>query len=170
MQAVSAFARSDLHGCAAYMARINDLLSPLLRVYYTRLHDSPSSSSSFGTVAMSAWLSHVQGFFAWGAGPTPDEQYDGLSGNQAMLFIALDAFLGIEPYLTEESANRNVPLKQRIFAQKLEAASFRREVEDGDLVHTEAGMRIVREFGETVKRLRVSFWRRRVTCPPVNHG
>ena len=148
-----AHGQSDLLTCLLHLTRINKHLPPVLKAYYDRLHDS--------RIARSAWLSHVQGFFAWGAGEVDPNtgkfvQYDGLSGNQALLFIALDAFLGFPAYLPVEIALRNIPRRQRHFAEALARHSFRTNVERrryGGGVEAA----IAKEFAIMVKRLRVSF-------------
>lgn len=150
--ATVAYANSDLLTCLLHMTRINKHLPPVLKAYYDRLHDAK--------IARSAWLSHVQGFFAWGAGEIDPAtgrfiQYDGLSGNQALLFIALDSFLGLDSYLPPEIAHRNIPRRQREFAAALSRHSFRADVERrryGGGVEAA----ITKEFSIIVKRLRVS--------------
>ncbi|KAL2130880.1 hypothetical protein VTI74DRAFT_5834 [Chaetomium olivicolor] len=148
INAMLSYARKDLQSCLAHTRRITAHLRPLLNAYYDRVHDS--------RIARSAWLSHVQGFYAWGAGHESEDdtgewvKFDGLSGNQVLLFQALDAFLGIEPYLSEENRRRNVPRRQREFASAVERHSFRhslgREGVEGE---------IRGEIGEIVRRLRV---------------
>ncbi|KAI0019189.1 hypothetical protein F4780DRAFT_793684 [Xylariomycetidae sp. FL0641] len=93
--ATVAFAREEKSACLFHMTRITSQLRPLLSSYYDRLHHEK--------IALSVWLSHVQGFFAWGVGhlgvtSQEWEKFDGLSGNQVLLFQALDAFLGLEPW------------------------------------------------------------------------
>jgi hypothetical protein len=110
-------------------------------------------------VARSVWLSRIQGFYAWGIGHydegTQDwDKFDGLSGNQVLLFHALDAFLGIEQYLSPRDQERNVPKRQREFCHALRRHSFRAILietpHDADVVE------ILRNFDEILKRLRVS--------------
>lgn len=150
VRAVIAFASGDKATCAAHMSRITNQLRPLLSSYYDRVHDP--------VIAHSAWLSHVQGFFAWGAGYHDEAagefvMFDGLSGNQVLLFQALDAFLGLEAYLPEETKLRNVPAKQRELTRVLEKHSFRAKLDvEKD---SEDGI-IAKEFDAIVKSLRVS--------------
>ncbi|KAI2623080.1 hypothetical protein GGR54DRAFT_35877 [Hypoxylon sp. NC1633] len=133
------------------MARINAQLRPLLSSYYDYLHD--------GKIAHSVWLSHVQGFYAWGIGHVDETskewvKFDGLSGNQVLLFQALDAFLGLEPYLSLRDQERNVPARQRALCGVFKKHSFRKMVSGATGDETDA--KIEEEFGEIVKRLRVS--------------
>ncbi|KAK7712259.1 hypothetical protein SLS63_012436 [Diaporthe eres] len=83
-------------------------LRHLLLVFYENLHEQKISKS--------VWLSYIQGFQGWGVGRLIDGEfvkYDGLSGNHVLVFQALDAFLGIEQYLTEENMLRYIPRNQR---------------------------------------------------------
>ena len=131
------------------MTRINHQLRPLFGSYYSRVHDD--------VIALSAWLSHVQGFFAWGAGYMKEDgtwvKFDGLSGNQSLLFQALDAFLGIEPYLSEEDMERNVPSRQRKLCEVIRKHSFRAQIVEQQQDETDA--KILMAFDEILKRLRV---------------
>lgn len=147
VRAIIAFARGDRASCLAHVRAVTAQLRPALSSYYDRVHDAK--------IARSVWLSRVQGFFAWGAGyenPTSGdlEKFDGLSGNQVLLFMVLDAFLGLEPYLPPELLDRNVPKLQRDFCAAVRRHSFRnmlgKEGVDG---------RIRNELSEIVKRLRV---------------
>jgi hypothetical protein len=152
IRAVSSFAHGDKAACAAHMSRITNQLRPLLSSYYDRVHDP--------VIAHSVWLSHVQGFFAWGAGYHDEAagkfvMFDGLSGNQVLLFQALDAFLGLEAYLPEETKLRNVPAKQRELARALERNSFRAKLDVGN---DREDALITKEFNAIVKRLRVSLF------------
>src|SRR6185369_9816882 len=105
-------------------------LRPVLGAYYDRVHDK--------TIARNVWLSHVQGFFAWGMGKEDAAtgewiKFDGLSGNQVMLFQAVDAFLGLGLYLSEETRHGNVPRLQREFCDAISRASFRRVLGDSEI-------------------------------------
>ncbi|KAK3897548.1 hypothetical protein C8A05DRAFT_38900 [Staphylotrichum tortipilum] len=147
VHALLAHARADLPGCLAHARRVTALLRPLLSSYYDRVHDAQ--------IARDVWLSRVQGFYGWGAGYEVEGEagwvkFDGLSGNQVLLFMVLDAFLGLEPYLDEENQRRNVPERQRRFCRAVERHSFRRRLGTEGV----EGM-VARELGEVVKRLRL---------------
>ncbi|KAK9416725.1 putative indoleamine 2,3-dioxygenase [Seiridium unicorne] len=148
--ATVAFARNDKDECVKCLGTITQQLRPLLNSYYNRLHN--------GKIALNVWLSHVQGFFAWGAGSIDDatgefDKYDGLSGNQVLLFQALDAFLGIQPYLSQRDKERNVPARQRALWEVFEKHSFRAKLSED--TNDEVEVRIVNEFTEILKRLRM---------------
>ncbi|KAK3988821.1 hypothetical protein QBC44DRAFT_96995 [Cladorrhinum sp. PSN332] len=149
VRSIISFARDEKLACLGYVKEITAQLRPLLSAYYDRVHDSK--------IRRDVWLSHVQGFYAWGmTGEERDVEsqekirFDGLSGNQVLLFQALDAFLGLEPYLTREVQDRNVPGLQRGFCDSLGRHCFRGKLKDEGV-----DGEISREMGEVVKRLRV---------------
>ncbi|KAK4444714.1 hypothetical protein QBC34DRAFT_474141 [Podospora aff. communis PSN243] len=148
IKAILAYNRGEMESCLVHTRQISEGLRPVLAEYYDRVHDK--------TIARSAWLSRVQGFYAWGMGFQDERtgewvKYDGLSGNQVMLFQAVDAFLGLEVYLGEEARLGNVPRLQREFCEAVGRASFRAGLGEGGGVE---GM-VRGEMGEIVKRLRV---------------
>ena len=57
-------------------------------------------------------------------------KYDGLSGNHVLFFQALDAFLGIDPYLTEENSVRYIPINQRHLSRTLKEHCFRNKLKE----------------------------------------
>lgn len=151
IRAIISYSHDDKAACATYTASIARNLRPLLSSYYDRVHKD--------VIAHSAWLSHVQGFFAWGAGYQDEStgqwiKYDGLSGNQVLLFQALDAFLGLEAYLDIRTQERNVPVRQRQWCRLIETYSFRRDLDMEK--NGEADARIGREMEAILKLLRVS--------------
>ncbi|KAK4641311.1 hypothetical protein QC761_503080 [Podospora bellae-mahoneyi] len=147
VESIVAYARGDKESCLEHVRDIKGQLRPLLSSYYDRVHDAK--------IARSVWLSRVQGFYAWGVGHQNKtsgewEKFDGLSGNQVLLFQALDAFLGLEAYLPRLIQERNVPLLQRRFCKVVKKHAFR-----GQLADEGVDGKIKKEFEDIVKRLRV---------------
>jgi hypothetical protein len=147
IQVTLAFARNDKPACARHMADISKQLQLVLSHYYD------------GKIPLAAWLSRVQGFYAWGAGIVDQafgewEKFDGLSGNQVLLFQLVDTFIGIEPYLSPRDKERNVPELQRAVADVFEKHSFRAQLVEPPKDKYE--IQIIREFDLIVKRLRLS--------------
>ncbi|KAI9164170.1 hypothetical protein HJFPF1_05810 [Paramyrothecium foliicola] len=146
VKAIMSFEQADKTMCVFHMRHITSQLRIVLNSYYDRVHPQK--------IALSAWLSHVQGFYAWGVGHTDEVgghsvRFDGLSGNQALLFQVVDAFCGLEKYLDESTRDRNVPRRQRELCETLEKHCFRRK-----LGVTSVDASIVHEFLEILKRLR----------------
>lgn len=108
VRAVMCFDENDKVSCLNHLENITFRLRHLLRIFYENLTES--------RVSQSVWLSYVQGFQGWGVGRMVNGEfikYDGLSGNHVLFFQALDAFLGLDRYLTDENMIRYIPVNQR---------------------------------------------------------
>jgi hypothetical protein len=120
VRAVICFEEKDKLACATHLKNITTRLRHLLLVFYNNLAES--------RVSHSVWLSYVQGFQGWGVGRMVDGKfikYDGLSGNHVLFFQALDAFLGLDRYLTDENMVRYIPANQRELCNTFKRYSFR---------------------------------------------
>lgn len=98
VRALTSYESGDKEACLRHLENINRRLRGLLLIFYDRLQDS--------RIARSVWLSYVQGFQGWGVGRVSNGAYvkhDGVSGNHVLFFQALDAFLGLDRYLTDEA-------------------------------------------------------------------
>jgi hypothetical protein len=152
IHAIDAFAKGDKAACARHVATVAAEMRLVLGTYFDRLHNK--------MIARSVWLSHVQGYYAWGAGNFNKEtgeweNYDGLSGNQILLFQALDAFLGMDQYLAPRDRERNVPKRQRDLCDLMKKHCFRSMLSETSEDPHE--IEIVRNMNDILKRLRVSF-------------
>lgn len=147
--AIITHSHGDKVACARHVSSISAQLRPVFGSFYDAFHDK--------AIPLSIWLSRVQGFFAWGAGHMDGvtgewHKFDGLSGNQVFLFQVLDAFLGLEQYLSPRDQERNVPMRQRAFCKAVEKHSFRALLDESQDKHD---VHIRREFDAIIKRLRV---------------
>ncbi|RFU27639.1 hypothetical protein B7463_g8719, partial [Scytalidium lignicola] len=123
----------DRSGLLESLGQINIIVQRSLKIYYDTMVDMKISKT--------VWMRYVQGFQAWSAGTinaTTGEytQYDGLSGNQLLFFNIIDAFLGLDSYLTEENMLRYMPETQRRFINSVREHSFREKGEkvvDGEV-------------------------------------
>jgi hypothetical protein len=89
-------------------------------------------------------------------------KFDGLSGNHVLVFQAIDAFLGLDQYLSEENMVRYIPVNQRKFCMALKKSCFRHCLEDemDDIL-------LKKEFSKIVKHMRVGS-EHTITCADVN--
>ena len=146
IRAVMSFKENDKLSCVNHLENITFRLRHLLRIFYENLTES--------RVSHSVWLSYVQGFQGWGVGRMVNGElikYDGLSGNHVLFFQALDAFLGMDRYLTDENMIRYIPVNQRNLCIALKKHSFRNKLkEHGD-------MRIEDEIKKIVNHMKVCF-------------
>ena len=141
---IISFEQGQKETCLGFLKALSlDLRHPL-NAYYTTLVDSK--------IPRSVWMSYVQGFQDWGAGEVVGGvyvEYDGLSGNQQPLVPMVDAFLGLDPYLSEVNRLRYIPLSQRKLSASLREHSFRHKAKwAGDVA-------IEGEMEKIVKQMRV---------------
>ncbi|KAH8826424.1 hypothetical protein DL96DRAFT_1816761 [Flagelloscypha sp. PMI_526] len=117
--AVSCWKARDMSGCLEEVVKANDSLTQILACYYEIMNDSQ--------IPRTYWMRYAQGFQAWGCTHVVNGasvSYDGLSGNQLLAFQAVDAFLGMEPYLSLQDLERYIPLDQRQFLVSLKENGF----------------------------------------------
>ncbi|MCJ1425370.1 hypothetical protein MMC29_003269 [Sticta canariensis] len=144
VRAIICFEEKDRESCLNHLENITFRLRHLLRVFYDNLNES--------RVSHSVWLSYIQGFQGWGVGRMVDGEfikYDGLSGNHVLFFQALDAFLGMDRYLTDENMIRYIPVNQRELCLALKKNSFRKKLTEQN------DMMIENEVGKIVNHLKV---------------
>lgn len=143
VNAILSLERRNIGGCLYYLEKINTNLRDVFQVFYDNLTESK--------VSQSVWLSYVQGFQGWGVGKMINGEfikYDGLSGNHVLIFQALDAFLGIDRYLTDEDMVRYIPANQRNFCLALKKNCLRSKLQDDQALED--------IFTEIVKKLKVT--------------
>ena len=145
----------DRSGLLDSLRQINILMRQPLKTYYDTMVESK--------ISRRVWLHYVQGFQGWAAGTLDPitgvyTEYDGLSGNQLLFCHIIDAFLGLDPYLTNENDLRYMPENQRRFRKCVRDHSFRRhakEYMDKEIeVEMEGIMKQMRVF-RTAHRVRV---------------
>ena len=144
VQSVVSFAVGNKESCVKHLENVTMRLRNLLLVFYENLHN--------GRVSHRVWLSYVQGFQGWGVGKMVDGEfikYDGLSGNHVLFFQALDAFLGMDRYLSDENMLRYIPVKQRELCLAFRKYSLRSRL------NQENDTMIKDEMNKIVNRLKV---------------
>ncbi|CAG8977803.1 hypothetical protein HYALB_00010888 [Hymenoscyphus albidus] len=137
------------------LRQIKLALRRLLKLYYETMLESK--------ISRKVWMRYVQGFQGWAAGtidPIIGEytEYDELSGNQLLLPQVIDAFLGLDGYLTTENTVRFIPKRQREFRDLIREHSFRQVAKDaGDFEVEEEMCNVVKQTRvfRTAHRVRV---------------
>ncbi|CAD6440169.1 407eb133-dff1-43af-a450-16cd04a5ef6e [Sclerotinia trifoliorum] len=141
---IIAYASSSPNTCLPHLHTINARLRDLFLVFYENLTKS--------RVSHSVWLSYIQGFQGWGVGKMVNGEYvkyDGLSGNHVLFFQALDAFLGMDRYLSDENMERYIPIRQRELCLAFKKYSFIK------VAHDEGLTEIEEEFAKMINQLKV---------------
>lgn len=162
IEAIIAYENSDKAAVVGHLENISLQLKDALGVFYENMHN--------GRIPRSVWMSHVQGFQAWGlekidretnTGEKIHVRDDGLSGSHILLFQVLDAFLGIERYLSPADFLKFVPARQREFCDIVRKYSPRGRLSLGPEVasddgHARLDSMIDSGFKRIAERLRVS--------------
>ncbi|KAJ3491149.1 hypothetical protein NLG97_g5651 [Lecanicillium saksenae] len=146
IDAVIAFERGDAASCLRHMQSISKGISEPLKVF--------SETVVEHRISRTVWMPYVQGFQGWAAGEMIEGkyvEYDGLSGNQLPFFHMIDAFLGLEPYLTEENLQRYIPEAQRDLQILFRRHSFRARAQK------RRQQQIETEMTSIIQRLRVGY-------------
>jgi len=144
VKSIICFERGQRDACIDFLKTISSQVRYALKVYYDTLVESK--------ISRSVWMPYVQGFHGWAAGEVIDGvyvRYDGPSGNQLLFFQIVDAFLGLDPYLSEENMLRYIPLSQRKLNASIRKHSFRHKAKLGGDVEIET------EMEKIVKQMRV---------------
>lgn len=144
VNSISQYQARDREACLTSLQAIVKLIRHPIKIYYDTLVDSK--------ISRSVWMAYCQGFQGWAAGELINGvyvEYDGLSGNQLLFCQVIDAFLSLEPYLTEQNRHRYIPVRQRQFSDSVSKHSFRRTAIKAEDEEIEAEMRKI------VKQMRV---------------
>lgn len=147
VDAILAHEKGNTANCLHFLGRVNLNIRDVFQVFYDNLTES--------RVSQSVWLSHVQGFQAWGVGKVVNDQFikdDGLSGSHVLFYQALDAFLGLDRYLSDEDMERYIPVNQRRFCVALKRNNLRSKLLDDEALEV---------FSSIAKKFKV-------ICPSIN--
>jgi hypothetical protein len=145
VDAIVAFEENRKADCLRSLQQLKPRLDKIYQLFYEGLVDAK--------ISRKVWLSYCQGFQGWGVGRVIDGRhvkYDGLSGNHALIFQAIDAFFGMERYLIDENMVRYIPVRQREFTSVLRRHSIRAQIEKGQCEEIRA------EIDKLVQAMRVS--------------
>lgn len=144
VRTLTSYTNGDKEACMEHLENINSRLRGLLLIFFDRMNDTK--------VARSVWLSYIQGFQGWGVGRIINGEYfkyDGVSANQVLVFQAVDAFLGLDRYLTDEGMGLYIPRRQRDLCASLRAHSIRSQLCE----QKDAGL--ITGFAKIVNQMRV---------------
>ncbi|KFY11076.1 hypothetical protein V492_04679 [Pseudogymnoascus sp. VKM F-4246] len=123
IQSIVAYDAGDLKACSRHLCNMSPLLRELFQEFYQGI--------TIDKVSKDLWLRYCQGFQGWGVGSEVAGQYvryNGLSGNQVLVFHVLDAFLDLPSYLSIEDTVRYIPVRQRYFTSAVRRHSFRSRI------------------------------------------
>lgn len=158
---IISYEQGQQRACLSYLQNINCILPSLLQVFKSHMHDA--------TISRETWLPYSQGFQAWAAGHMIDGEFvkdDGVSASHLLLFQAVDAFLNIDPYLSEADRQKFMPAAQRALIYALRTHSLRRhDLQDNPDIDN--------ELKKTALKIKVSYidkYRMRDLTNRINQG
>ncbi|KAH6645348.1 hypothetical protein BKA67DRAFT_595736 [Truncatella angustata] len=144
IQAIISFERGDKKSCLAHIETVSINLRKVLLNLYEKMNDPH--------VARAIWVRHISGVHSWGLTHETDGspvEYGGLSGSQILLFLAVDAFLGIDRYHSDDQQKRHISLNLRNVAATIRRYSFRKllsEKSEDDIALENAFQRMVKQL------------------------
>jgi hypothetical protein len=147
IQAIIAFERGDKKSCLAHIETAFINLRKVMQNLYEKMNDPH--------VARAIWVRHVSGIHGWGLTLETDDppvEYGGLSGSQILLFLAVDAFLGIDRYHSDGELKMHISRNTRDVAATIRRYSFRKLLSE----KSEDDIAIGKALERMVKQLRVS--------------
>ncbi|KAG6358548.1 hypothetical protein INS49_012065 [Diaporthe citri] len=144
IQAMVSFERGDKRSCLAHVETASTKLRKVLLYLYEKMNEP--------YVSRAIWVRHVSGVHSWGMTHESDRcpvEYGGLSGSQILLFLAVDAFLGIERYHTNAQHKMHILKNFRNVAETIRRHSFRHQLtgkSDEDVAIENAFQRIIKQL------------------------
>lgn len=123
VRAIISFEQGDKSSSLTFVQIALAHLRNVLQNLYERMNDP--------YVVRSVWVRHVSGIHSWGAALESDEksiEYGGLSGSQILLFLTVDAFLGIGRYHSEDEMKMHISKNMRDLCTVIGKHSFRKQL------------------------------------------
>ncbi|KAL2867572.1 uncharacterized protein BJX67DRAFT_371908 [Aspergillus lucknowensis] len=145
IQAILTFERGDKKACLGHVETASMNLRKVMQNLYTKMNDP--------YVSRAIWVRHVSGIHSWGLTIETDDppvEYGGLSGSQILLFLAVDAFLGVDRYHSDGELKMHISRNMRDVAAAIRRHSFRRLLSE----KSEDDVRIAKALEGMVRQLR----------------
>lgn len=145
VQSIVCFESRQFQQCAQHITEITPHLLSAFKIYYQYVTDSK--------ISLSVFTAYIQGSHGWAAGEIIDGtyvEYDGTSGANMVMFVMLDYFLGLEPFLKEHDFPKYFSYSQRSFLASIKQHSFTDESKNT------TDSKISEQFEKISKQLRVS--------------
>lgn len=149
IRAIISFEQGDKLLALTNIEEAHKSLRKLLRNVYQKMKEP--------YIARSVWVRYIAGIHGWGMTNKSDKvltEYGGLSGSQILVFSAVDAFLGLIPYHSEELLEMHVSKNMRDLCDVLGNHSFRNSLSGTEGQEEDTAIR--KALDCMVKELRVS--------------
>ncbi|KAJ5088342.1 hypothetical protein N7456_011958, partial [Penicillium angulare] len=146
VQSITRYEEHQIDECIQHMEMIIPHLKSAFKIYYEYIVDSK--------IPYSVFTAYIQGFHGWAAGEIIDGEYveyDGTSGANLVMFVMLDYYLELKPFLKEDDFPKYFSSAQRSFLASIKASSFRTAAENAGHID------VMKKFEALAKQLRVCF-------------
>ncbi|KAJ6781024.1 hypothetical protein PWT90_04926 [Aphanocladium album] len=145
IQAMISYELGDKRSALSYTEAVFEHVRKLMLHLYNNMNDP--------NVSRAIWVRHVSGIHSWGLTSDSEHgpvEYGGLSGSQTLIFLAIDAFLGIDSYHSDEKVKMHISKNMRNVSAAMEKYCFRPQLAKNgsaeDLAISEVMGRIVKQM------------------------
>lgn len=145
IQAMMSYGQGDKKAALAYTEAVFEHLRKLILYLYDNMNDP--------NVSRAIWVRHVSGIHSWGLTSDSENgpiEYGGLSGSQTLIFLSVDAFLGIASYHSDDETKMHISKNMRNVYVAMQRHCFRPSLAKGgsveDLAIGEVMDRIVKQM------------------------
>ncbi len=148
IQAMMSYGQGDKKAALAYTEAVFEHLRKLILYLYDNMNDP--------NVSRAIWVRHVSGIHSWGLTSDSEHgpiEYGGLSGSQTLIFLSVDAFLGIASYHSDEEIKMHISKNMRNVFAAMQRHCFRPSLAKSGSVEDLA---MVEVMDRIVKQMRVS--------------
>lgn len=145
IRAMMSYEQGDKTSTLAYTEAVFEHLRKLILHLFENMNDP--------NVSRAIWVRHVSGIHSWGLTSDSEHgpvEYGGLSGSQTLIFLAVDAFLGMPSYHSNEEIRMHISKNMRNVFAAMKKYCFRPDLAKSgaaeDLAISEVMERIVKQM------------------------
>ncbi|OAQ99174.1 hypothetical protein LLEC1_01748 [Akanthomyces lecanii] len=120
IQAMMSYGQGDKKAALAFTEAVFEHLRKLILYLFDNMNDP--------NVSRAIWVRHVSGIHSWGLTADSEHgpvEYGGLSGSQTLIFLSVDAFLGIPSYHSDDEIKMHISKNMRNVFAAMQRHCFR---------------------------------------------
>ncbi|KAJ3493701.1 hypothetical protein NLG97_g4565 [Lecanicillium saksenae] len=149
IRAMISYEQGDKRSALSYTEAIFEHVRKLVLYLYNNMNDP--------NISRAIWVRHVSGIHSWGLTSDSEHgpvEYGGLSGSQTLIFLAIDAFLGIVSYHSEEEIRMHISKNMREVFAAMKKYCFRSELSKGGSAEDQAIMKVMDRIVKQMRTFR----------------
>ncbi|ATY62009.1 hypothetical protein A9K55_007092 [Cordyceps militaris] len=146
IRAMMSYEQGDKKAALAYTEAVFQQARKVILHLYDNMNES--------NVSRALWVRHVSGIHSWGLTAETEHgpvEYGGLSGSQTLIFLSMDAFIGIPSYHSDEEIRMHISKNMRSVFALMKKHCFRPQLNKSDAAEDLA---IVQVMDRIVKQMR----------------